>query len=119
MLTVTYHQTSDSITPWKVAIVDDDRSIASIFSTIVKSMGHNPEFVAGNGKEIVDAIASGVINPDLIIMDYRMPIMNGLMAAELIRNTNPKARMLIASADDSIKQSVISRGCSSCKNPLP
>ena len=56
-------------------------------------------------------------NPDVIIMDYRMPDMNGLQAAERVFKVIPKVRIVITSADDSIKEVALSSGKSFLSKP--
>ena len=52
--------------------------------------------LAGGGKE---ALASALANhPDLIVMDLRMPGMDGVEAARVIRSTPGLERMLIVAA---------------------
>jgi DNA-binding response OmpR family regulator len=65
-----------------ILIVDDDRSVADTFSRILKLEGFdvatalNPEL----GLELADHI-----RPDAIILDMRMPIINGLQFLREIR----------------------------------
>ena len=50
---------------------------------------------AANGQEAVDRARE--INPDLVILDITMPVMNGLEAARIIRRLQPKIPILILS----------------------
>jgi PAS domain S-box-containing protein len=54
-------------------------------------------FYAYNGKEAVDIIAK---NPDIdiILMDIRMPIMDGIEAAKIILKQNPKIKIIAQTA---------------------
>jgi|SRR5579862_1550860 len=102
----------------KIAIVDDERSLCSVFSILIKSLGYDTEFVAHDGTDIVQAISQGKVHPELIIMDYRMPIMNGMDAARRILKENPNIRIIIASADDSIEGAAISAGLIFAQKPF-
>jgi CheY-like chemotaxis protein len=42
------------------------------------------------------------VRPDLVIMDYRMPVLDGLSAARAILALDAKARIVFVSADGSI-----------------
>ena len=42
------------------------------------------------------------LKPDLIILDYHMPIKNGLDAAKEILEINPKQKIIFISADESM-----------------
>jgi DNA-binding response OmpR family regulator len=92
----------ESSTSLRLAIVDDNEDLTSSISLLVSAMGHRVEFVAHDGSEIVDAVTSGKINVDLIVMDYWMPKIDGLGAARMIREFDPSIRILIISADDSV-----------------
>jgi CheY-like chemotaxis protein len=87
-----------------VAIVDDEDDLIPIYKHVVKSLGFKEEFVASNGVDMVDAIASGDAHPDLVIMDYRMPRMDGLEAAALISDMDSSVRVVLVTADDSVLQ---------------
>ncbi len=50
------------------------------------------------------------IKPDITLMDYRMPIKNGIEATEEILKVNNEAKILFVSADMSIKEEALSIG---------
>jgi DNA-binding NarL/FixJ family response regulator len=47
---------------------------------------------ASNGVEAIGLTAD--LNPDVILMDLNMPILDGLSASKVIRQTNPNTRIL-------------------------
>ena len=102
----------------RIAIVDDKEDLCEVFSMLVKSLGHHPEFVAHEGNEIVQAVLEDSIHPDLILMDYRMPTMNGMQAAEKILRVRPEIKIIIATADESVKRDVISAGLFFIQKPF-
>ena len=101
-----------------IAIVDDEEELARLFQTLLRNQGYNADYVAHDGDEIVKAVLDGIVIPDLIIMDYRMPSMNGLQAAQRILRFRPETRIIIASADDSIKQDAHSAGLTYLQKPF-
>jgi CheY-like chemotaxis protein len=65
-----------------ILLADDDEANISTFSSYLKAKGFRI-LVAKNGRE---AIALGKTHqPDLILMDIQMPVMDGLEATKLIR----------------------------------
>lgn len=51
--------------------------------------------VANNGKEALQMLR--ILEPDLVIMDIDMPVMNGIDALREIKKTNPGTRVIILS----------------------
>ncbi|MDD5456713.1 MAG: response regulator [Candidatus Margulisbacteria bacterium] len=69
----------------KILLIDDEKDLRSIFKIFLLGIKNIEFFEAGDGKEGIEMARS--YNPDLIIMDYRMPIMNGLEATKEIRSS--------------------------------
>ena len=65
----------------KILLVEDDLMLQKLTSTLLKKSGHEVE-IAGNGKIAVEKFNHGY---DLILMDLRMPTMDGLEATHAIR----------------------------------
>jgi len=93
-----------------IAIVDDQDELCSLYSMFVKGLGYRVACVAHDGDEIVQLVLGDSIRPNLILMDYRMPTMNGMQAAGKILHVRPEIKIVIATADDSVRQDAISAG---------
>jgi DNA-binding NarL/FixJ family response regulator len=80
----------------KILVADDQEAIRKRVCSILMSRG-NCEICAEatNGKEAVEQAKD--LNPDLIILDITMPLLNGLDAARMIRNFSPETPILILS----------------------
>ena len=71
---------------YKVLIVEDNKINMLLAKTLIKQIIPNGTvFEAKNGQEAVEKFE--VLNPDLILMDVQMPIMNGYEATQEIRKT--------------------------------
>ncbi|MGH9918285.1 MAG: response regulator, partial [Nitrososphaerales archaeon] len=101
-----------------VAIVDDEPDLTFVYSILVKKLGYYAEYVAHDGDEIVRAVLADGIHPAVILMDYRMPAMNGMQAAERILRARPEIRIIIATADDSVRREVIAAGLFFIQKPF-
>jgi len=66
--------------------------------------------IANNGEEAIKMFRSFAEKPDIIILDYRMPIKNGLDALKEILQIDHNSRIIFASADKTIKDEVYSNG---------
>jgi DNA-binding NarL/FixJ family response regulator len=51
-------------------------------------------FEASDGSELISFLKESSIHPDIIIMDLKMPILNGVEATKLIRNEFPKIKII-------------------------
>jgi CheY-like chemotaxis protein len=102
----------------RIAVVDDEEELCSAFSMLLESLGHRLDFVAHDGTEIVEAVVEGGVRPDLIMMDYRMPVMNGLRAAEIIRTFRPETKIVVVTGDDSVKPRALAAGLLFLQKPF-
>ena len=65
-----------------ILIIDDDSAVRSSLSFMLKRAGYEAQTVPGP-REAMEVVRS--VAPDLILMDIRMPIMDGIQATEKIR----------------------------------
>ena len=93
-----------------VLIVDDDVFLHKVLNRILSIGGHTVVGHAYNGAEAVDMFKALNPKPDVILMDHRMPIMNGATATREIRIENPKSCILFVSADNTVRDDAIDAG---------
>jgi two-component system, NarL family, response regulator DegU len=83
----------------RIAIADDHALFRRGMVSLLKSIpDFEVVFEAANGQELVDNIPE--IMPDVVIMDLKMPVMDGIKATELIRNTWPSVNVIVISMHD-------------------
>jgi two-component system chemotaxis response regulator CheY len=80
-------------------VVDDEVYLQDLYADLLGIVGHEIIDTAFNGEEAVLKYEAMEKKPDLIIMDHRMPIKNGMEATAEILQLNPKAKVLFISAD--------------------
>ncbi|MCK5268738.1 MAG: response regulator, partial [Spirochaetes bacterium] len=67
-----------------------------IITEFLKIAGFNSIISATNGQEVIDIALDK--NPDLILMDVQMPIIDGLTAVKILREKNYKKPIIMLSA---------------------
>ena len=95
-----------------IFIVDDDQSVEKLYRLILSESGFEIIDTAINGKDAIEKYNNFDVKPDLILMDHRMPIKNGLDAMIEILKINNQEKIIFASADTTIKKKAISLGAS-------
>ena len=76
-----------------ILVVDDDKLVCSSLKIILSS---NPDVhIVGTGNNGEEAVALyDELNPDILLMDIRMEVMNGLEAGKIILEKHPDAKIL-------------------------
>ncbi|QEN06718.1 response regulator transcription factor [Oceanispirochaeta crateris] len=84
----------------RIIIVDDQLLFAESLKTVLETRSRNIEVIdiAINGKEAVKM--AGIHAPDLILMDIRMPEMNGVEAVKIIKEKTPDIKIIMLTTFD-------------------
>lgn len=93
----------------KILVAEDNDSNFILMTYILKKFYQFER--AKNGQEAVDMVDKGEY--DLVLMDIKMPIMDGLEATKKIKETHPSLPIiaLTANAFDSDRQMAFDAGC--------
>jgi two-component system, chemotaxis family, chemotaxis protein CheY len=67
-----------------VLIVEDDDELRQIVCTVLEGAGYEV-LPTANGREALDMLLSGAARPSLILLDLRMPVMDGWEFARVVR----------------------------------
>jgi nitrogen regulation protein NR(I) len=78
-----------------ILIVDDDAQLRQSFEKILTAEGHAVK-TASSGEAAIAMVKAAV--PDLVVMDVRMPGMNGLEAFRVMHEIEPKLPVIIMTA---------------------
>jgi two-component system chemotaxis response regulator CheY len=93
-----------------VLIVDDSSLVTKIVSSALVQLGHKVVATARTGAG--GLIAYKACNPDVVLMDFTMPDMDGITATEKITKSYPDARIIIITShpEESILSNALKAG---------
>jgi DNA-binding NarL/FixJ family response regulator len=82
----------------RVVLADDHQQMLAI---VRQTLGEEFEVVgtAGDGKQAVDAVLT--LNPDALVMDVSMPVLNGLQAAKLLQAADSRVKIIFLTVYES------------------
>jgi DNA-binding NarL/FixJ family response regulator len=101
------------VDPVRVLVVDDHEGFRSSMVQALKGAPH--VVVAGEADSGERAcVVATELEPDVVLIDFSMPGMNGIDATRMIRSANPETRVVIltASAGDALEESALAAGAS-------
>ncbi|MCA1919211.1 DNA-binding response regulator [Flavobacterium piscis] len=85
----------------KIALVDDEVLFRKGISFLLQREDNiDIIFEASNGEELLSNLNDSIIKPDIIIMDLKMPILNGVEATKIIRKLFPEIKIIALTSYD-------------------
>lgn len=87
----------------KVLIVDDSEDMRVILSSVLRKMGYKI-LTAHNGADAVDQVGKEL--PDIVIMDIKMPVMDGFEAMKLMKKRFQSLPIILMTAFAEIETAV-------------
>ena len=83
----------------RILLVDDQALFREGLHTLL-SVHDDLDVVgeASNGQEAIDAVAR--LSPDVVLMDLRMPVLNGVAATRHITESAPNSRVIVLTTFD-------------------
>jgi NarL family two-component system response regulator LiaR len=98
---------------WRVLLADDHRLIIeSVRSALEDSGEFEVVGEAQNGAQVLALVKR--TQPDVVVLDIRMPGMDGLVCLDQIKKRSPEIKVIVlsASADQKLIENVLKRGAS-------
>jgi len=89
--------------PKKILVVDDEPDMRWILTNVLKKEGYRT-ITADDGKKAVQKVIEN--DPDIILLDIRMPEMDGIQVLEKVREINPSTPVIIITAFADVKNAV-------------
>jgi len=99
----------------RILIVDDQKGVRRLLEELFKKEGWDVQ-IAGDGKEAIHMVEELMPELDLILMDVKMPNMNGLEATRIImeRNFNIPIIMMTAYGENEVVKQAVDAGAKKC-----
>jgi two-component system, NarL family, nitrate/nitrite response regulator NarL len=89
------------INPFRILIADDHpHARKAILAMLEDDPYFNIVGQAKNGEEAIEM--SQELNPDIILMDIEMPVLNGLEATKFIKEKSPFIKVIVLSVSDNV-----------------
>jgi CheY-like chemotaxis protein len=82
--------------PIKVMVVDDTVHVRRMLRNMLELDGFEVVAEAGSGPEAVDLVVDA--DPDIVVVDYKMPDVDGLETASRLRALRPDQVMILYTA---------------------
>ena len=80
----------------RILIADDQKDVGRSLADLVRFCNHQVVGIVASGLDAIQAYAR--YHPDLVLMDHRMPKLNGATACRNILSKDPAARVILVSA---------------------
>jgi two-component system chemotaxis response regulator CheY len=93
-----------------VAIVDDEAGMIRAYELLFKRRNIPVSFFAMTGEEAVERFRQTDPRPKVIIIDYRLPSMDGITAMKEILSIEPGTRIIMISGDITVGQKCLDSG---------
>lgn len=77
-------------------VADDSQTLRRLLMAILTHMGVQVVGEAHHGQQAVELVSAH--KPDLVCLDFEMPVMNGLEALKIIRNQTPLTKAVMVTA---------------------
>jgi two-component system response regulator (stage 0 sporulation protein F) len=81
--------------PKYILVVDDNSGVRQLLCELLKNEGYNVEAVE-NGLDALESVKKNT--PDLIILDLKMPKMNGLTTLKRLKEIDPEIPIIMMTA---------------------
>ena len=93
-------------------LVDDDKNLQEVYLALFPLGGIEVVSQAFDGVQAVEKYEALDEKPDVVLMDQRMPRMDGIGSTKRLKEIDPDVKVLFLSADDASKQKALDVGAS-------
>ncbi|MFM8897672.1 MAG: response regulator, partial [Actinomycetota bacterium] len=94
--------TSSTAAPYRILVAEDETLIRMDLVEMLREAGYDVVGAASDGREAIELAES--LQPDLAILDVKMPILDGISAAEKIIEVSPVLILTAFSQKDLVER---------------
>ena len=98
----------EKITVSNILLVDDEQEVTSLLKKRLEKRGFSC-CEAANGQEALDALKNDTFH--IVIMDVKMPVMDGISALQVIHETYPDIKVILLSGHADMQLAVHAMQC--------
>jgi CheY-like chemotaxis protein len=104
--------------PIRVMVVDDTDHVRQMLSTMLRVDGFDVVYQASSGSEAVEHVDA--TDPQVVVVDYKMPVMDGLTVARELRARRPGQIVVLYTAyvDKALEQEAAQAGIALCLDKI-
>jgi CheY-like chemotaxis protein len=100
----------------QILLVDDEPDIRDTLKVLLQMKGHSVD-IAANGQQAIEMAEERL--PDVVFMDLKMPVMDGLTATQLLRAGSSTREVPIVCVSAYLQQDdwrvrALAAGCNEC-----
>lgn len=81
----------------KILLIDDSKTMRNIQKSILKQLGYTEITEASDGQEAMKKLE--MFSPDLCLVDWNMPVMDGLTFVKAFRATNKSTPLIMVTTE--------------------
>ena len=93
-----------------IFVIEDESAFIDVYDKLFEIMNAKTVDWAFSGEEAIEKFKKAGERPDLIIMDQRLPKMNGVDTMVEIHKMDPTVKVIFVSADGRIKKAAMDKG---------
>lgn len=82
----------------RIVLVDDQPLVRNGIASLLEARGHEVVGEASDGQEALELVRRS--HPDMVLMDLRMPVLDGLSATRLLKTEHPDLKVVILTVSD-------------------
>jgi DNA-binding NtrC family response regulator len=90
----------------KILVVDDEDALRTVLSSELSSEGYDVR-TAGDGDEAISGLQKEAF--DLVLLDIRMPRMNGFEVLKYVKEKHPKTKVVMLTGFADLKNAIESK----------